>query len=120
MSQGAGRAIGTAGPRRGGATAITRKGGLGAGFTDTTAFGIAVGLSYAVTFGLTAALAAGHHHAWMAYVIATARFAAAGQLPRGTMLFLDDAHRLGLLSTVGPLYQFRHAEFQDHLAGPAA
>ncbi|MGW3820473.1 hypothetical protein [Streptomyces sp. NPDC005046] len=34
------------------------------------------------------------------------------------MAFLDDAHRLGLLRTVGPVYQFRHAELQDHLAPP--
>ncbi|MFF5301355.1 hypothetical protein ACFY5F_18530 [Streptomyces sp. NPDC013161] len=34
------------------------------------------------------------------------------------MTFLDDAHRLGLLRAVGPVYQFRHAEFQDHLAPP--
>jgi hypothetical protein len=32
------------------------------------------------------------------------------------MTFLDDAHRLGLLRVVGPAYQFRHAELQDHLA----
>jgi hypothetical protein len=32
------------------------------------------------------------------------------------MPFLNDAHRLGLLHTVGPIYQFRHAAFQDHLA----
>ena len=34
----------------------------------------------------------------------------------GFMHFLDDAHRLGLLRTVGPIYQFRHAELHDHLA----
>jgi hypothetical protein len=28
--------------------------------------------------------------------------------------------RLGLLRTVGPLYQFRHAELHDHLAAPAS
>ncbi|MDY7086980.1 MAG: hypothetical protein SYR96_17925 [Actinomycetota bacterium] len=32
------------------------------------------------------------------------------------LVFLDDCRRLGLLSTVGPIYQFRHADFQDHLA----
>jgi hypothetical protein len=32
------------------------------------------------------------------------------------MGFLDDAHRLGLLRTAGSVYQFRHAELQDHLA----
>jgi hypothetical protein len=31
------------------------------------------------------------------------------------MDFLDDAHRLGLLRTAGAVYQFRHAELQDHL-----
>ncbi|MFI6320187.1 NACHT domain-containing protein [Nonomuraea sp. NPDC050556] len=89
--------------------------GLAATASETPAFGLAVGLSYAVTFGLTAALAAGHHHAWMAYVIATTRFALNGTLPRGLMPVLDDAHRLGLLRAVGPIYQFRHAELQDHL-----
>ncbi|MFC5827192.1 hypothetical protein [Nonomuraea insulae] len=34
----------------------------------------------------------------------------------GLLPFLDDMHRLGLLRTVGPVYQFRHAELQDHLA----
>ena len=32
------------------------------------------------------------------------------------MPFLDDCHSLGLLRAVGPIYQFRHAELQDHLA----
>jgi hypothetical protein len=32
------------------------------------------------------------------------------------MTFLDDAHRLGLLRAVGPIYQFRHADLQDYLA----
>jgi hypothetical protein len=35
------------------------------------------------------------------------------------MGFLDDAYRLGLLRIVGPVYQFRHAALQDHLAPPA-
>jgi len=37
-------------------------------------------------------------------------------LPRKLIPFLDDCHRLGLLRAVGPIYQFRHAEFQDYLA----
>ncbi|MFF4623442.1 NACHT domain-containing protein [Nonomuraea jabiensis] len=91
-------------------------GALTAGLIDTPAFGLAVGLSYALTFGVTAGLAAGHHHAWMAYLIVTIRLALAGRSPRVLMSFLDDAHRLGLLRAVGPIYQFRHAELQDHLA----
>jgi uncharacterized membrane protein YfcA len=32
------------------------------------------------------------------------------------MTFLDDARRRGVLRAVGPVYQFRHARLQDHLA----
>jgi hypothetical protein len=35
------------------------------------------------------------------------------------MAVLEDRHRLGLLRAIGPAYQFRHAELQDHLAPPA-
>ena len=95
-------------------------GGLAAGFAgalgESAAFGLTVGLTQALALGLPAGLAAGRHHAWMAYVIATSRLALAGRLPRDLMSFLDDAHRLGLLRAVGPIYQFRHAELQDHLA----
>lgn len=91
-------------------------GGLAAGATNPPAFALAVGVTYGLTFGLTAGLAAGRHHAWMAYVITARRLALTGRQPRKLMLFLDDAHRLGLLRTVGPIYQFRHAELQDHLA----
>ncbi|SDZ30918.1 NACHT domain-containing protein [Amycolatopsis xylanica] len=73
----------------------------------------------AVIFGLAAGLLAvftGDHRAWPAYLVATHRLAGEGLLPRDLMSFLDDAHRIGLLRAVGPLYQFRHAEFQDHLA----
>lgn len=41
--------------------------------------------------------------------------AARGRMPLQLMAFLDDAHRIGLLRAVGPIYQFRHAEFQEHL-----
>ncbi|MDF5754668.1 hypothetical protein [Spongiactinospora sp. TRM90649] len=44
--------------------------------------------------------------------------AAGGEpLPWRLMRFLDDAHRVGLLRAVGPVYQFRHAELRDHLGG---
>ncbi|GAA4102424.1 hypothetical protein GCM10022214_80410 [Actinomadura miaoliensis] len=56
------------------------------------------------------------HRAWLAYLVATWRLARAGLLPRRLMPFMDDCHRLGLLRAVGPIYQFRHAELQDHLA----
>jgi hypothetical protein len=36
------------------------------------------------------------------------------------MRFLNDAHERGVLRTVGPVYQFRHARLQDRLAGQAS
>jgi hypothetical protein len=69
-----------------------------------------------LAFGPTVGLWPGEYHASLAYLVATYRLARAGRLPRRLMPFLDDAHRLGLLHAVGPFYQFRHAELQDHLA----
>jgi hypothetical protein len=57
--------------------------------------------------------------AWLNYLLTTCWLAASGKLPLRLMDFLDDAYRLGLLRTVGPAYQFRHAEFQDHLVRTA-
>ncbi|TDB96617.1 NACHT domain-containing protein [Actinomadura sp. 7K534] len=61
-------------------------------------------------------LAMSNHRAWVAYRIVVRHLAKRGLAPRDLMRFLDDAHKLGLLRAVGPVYQFRHAEFQDHLA----
>ncbi|MEV4005326.1 NACHT domain-containing protein [Actinomadura sp. NPDC049753] len=72
---------------------------------------LAFTFAFAVTVGF-----AGEHRAWWAYLVATRNLARAGHLPRRLMPFLDDCHRLGLLRAVGPVYQFRHAELQDHLA----
>lgn len=69
------------------------------------------GLIYGA-FGLTAG-----GRAWLYYAFAARLLAVTGRLPWRLMGFLDDAYRLGLLRMVGPAYQFRHAELQDHLAG---
>lgn len=94
--------------------------GLTLGVTFGLAFGLAHGLAYGIAYGLAIGLAIGpalgSHHAWAAYLVATRRLARQGRLPYRLMPFLDDAHRLGLLRTVGPIYQFRHADLQDHLA----
>ena len=37
-------------------------------------------------------------------------------MPLRIIRFLEDAHRRGILRTVGTLYQFRHARLQDRLA----
>jgi hypothetical protein len=66
--------------------------------------------------GLLFGLMLGSHHAWLAYNMTVPRLATKGSLPLRAMDFLDDAHRLGLLRTEGPYYQFRHIELQQHLA----
>ncbi|MCP2342482.1 NACHT domain-containing protein [Actinomadura rupiterrae] len=71
---------------------------------------------FATATGAMVATTAGSHRAWWLYALATWRLSRAGLLPRRLMPFLRDCHRLGLLRAVGPLYQFRHAELQAHLA----
>ncbi|MFC4535273.1 hypothetical protein [Sphaerisporangium dianthi] len=64
-----------------------------------------------------AGLALVHHSAWPACEIIARHLVAGGECPRNLMPFLDDAHQVGLLRVVGPVYQFRHADLRDHLAG---
>lgn len=90
--------------------------GLAAGLALWFAGSLAAGLTVGLAIGLVFGLASGNHHAWFVFVIAVARLASAGRLPWRLMAFLDDAHRLGLLRTMGPIYQFRHAALHDHLA----
>ncbi|GHE48301.1 hypothetical protein GCM10017673_57550 [Streptosporangium violaceochromogenes] len=90
--------------------------GIAAGLMAGIAAGLIAGLIGGLMGGLAGGLDAGNHHGWLAYTFAVRRLAKEEHLPRKLMAFLDDAHRLGLLRTVGPIYQFRHAELQDHLA----
>jgi hypothetical protein len=55
--------------------------------------------------------------AWQYFDTAAIRQAISRRLPPPWQLMavLDDAHKLGLLRVVGPAYQFRHAELQEHL-----
>ncbi len=50
------------------------------------------------------------------YIVALLLLWTRRRVPREMMRFLSDAHRVGLLRQVGPIYQFRHADIQDHLA----
>jgi hypothetical protein len=92
--------------------------GLGAGLPAGLAFRPIAGIIIGLAGGFVAAFVNGSRQAWAVYVIATVRLSIAGRWPRRTMTFLEDAHRLGLLRTAGPMYQFRHAALQDHLGGP--
>ncbi|MFD5089115.1 NACHT domain-containing protein [Amycolatopsis thailandensis] len=82
---------------------------------------LGIGLGFGKDFSLVTffllggllAMGTGRHHAWLAYQVTLRR---QRKLPRNLMAFLDDAHRLGLLRTVGPLYQFRHLALRDHLS----
>jgi hypothetical protein len=79
----------------------------------TTLTGVLMGAGTGFFFGVIL----GNHHAWLLFFAATLRIALLGHwLPFRLMPFLDDCHRLGLLRTVGPTYQYRHAELQDYLA----
>lgn len=57
---------------------------------------------------------------WYAFQMAGIRYAIVSRrrlpMPMQIMSVLDDCYRLGLLRRIGPIYQFRHAELQDHLA----
>ncbi|UBU18352.1 NACHT domain-containing protein [Nonomuraea gerenzanensis] len=90
--------------------------GLVTGPGGALIIGVAVGIGSGLTFGLAAGFVMGNHHAWLVLTIAVARLALEHRLPWRIMDFLDDAHRLGLLRAVGPVYQFRHAALHDHLA----
>jgi hypothetical protein len=90
--------------------------GIAVGISEGPAVGLTTGALAGTAIGLPAGLTISNHRAWIAYLVATYRLALAGRLPRRLMPLLDDAHRLGLLRAVGPIYQFRHAELHDHLA----
>jgi hypothetical protein len=55
--------------------------------------------------------------AWIAMHIASLKLARTHRTMHPLMPFLEDAQRRGVLRTVGPVWQFRHATLQDRLAG---
>lgn len=89
--------------------------GLLAGLTSGLVTGLVTGVMAGLVSGVMS-IWAGRHHAWLVCIIAVIPLAFAGLLPWRIMNFLEDAHRLGLLRAVGPVYQFRHAALHDHLA----
>lgn len=95
-------------------------GGLALGvvywFQGTSTGALATGLTVGVFVTVSIALGVGIHQASGRYLVAVSVLRARRQAPHRLLRFLDDAHRLGILRLTGPVYQFRHATLQDHLA----
>jgi hypothetical protein len=74
-------------------------------------------LVVAFVVGLGIGLVAGfvYPQSWSSS-LAFAQLAASDRTPLRLMRFLEDARNRGVLRTVGPVYQFRHARLQDRLA----
>ncbi|MER7177909.1 NACHT domain-containing protein [Streptomyces hyaluromycini] len=95
--------------------------GLGAGFAQGTVDGPAWGSLVGLGFGLEAAFGGGLAYGlsfttwgqWVALV--RIWLPLTGQLPWRLIAFLDDACERNVLRQAGAVYQFRHAQLQDHL-----
>ena len=84
-------------------------GGTLVGLKVGPAAGLVASLAVIPLLGLTSSAAL-----WSS--ITAAQLARRWHTPVRLMRFLDDAHARGVLRTVGPVYQFRHASLQDRLA----
>jgi hypothetical protein len=86
--------------------------GVLAGLADGLAVGVIIGIAIFLGFGTMAALAS---RAWpmsLTFVQLSARW----HIPVRIMKFLEDARQRNVLRTIGPVYQFRHAQLQDRLS----
>jgi hypothetical protein len=96
--------------------------GVGAAAVNVFIMGPLLGLGAGLVFGLEAAFAGGLGYglsltAWGQWVaLARIWLPLTGRLPWRLIAFLDDACRRGVLRQAGAVYQFRHAELQDHLS----
>ncbi len=106
----------------------TRVIGLGVGLVYGLVFVLVFVLVLGLRTGLGFALAAGFfigfllgpsNSASLVSSLAFAQLAWRWHTPIRLMRFLEDARRRGVLRTVGPVYQFRHARLQDRLAEQA-
>ena len=95
---------------------------LGVGLVLGIAFGtwtrqVADGLGAGLEYGLMVAVTVGlvYPQSWSAS-LACAQLAVSDRTPVRLMRFLEDARSRGVLRTVGPVYQFRHARLHDRLA----
>jgi hypothetical protein len=77
--------------------------------------GIGPAMVVGVGYGLADRLMGLTTSVWGRYLITKTWAAVSGDVPVRLMLFLDDAHRRGVLRRAGAIYQFRHARLQQHL-----
>jgi membrane protein implicated in regulation of membrane protease activity len=73
-------------------------------------FGLILGLPVGLVYGVMSSATWSTTLAWLQ--LQASRHVLAVRL----MPFLEDARDRGVLRTVGPIYQFRHAKLQDQLA----
>ncbi|MGQ0774382.1 MAG: hypothetical protein ACT4NY_08195 [Pseudonocardiales bacterium] len=105
--------------------AVGAAGLLAVGFAVALAGVLAVSLEFGITTGLVGALtgllAIGFTGtATWATMSAWCHLRISRKVPAvGLLTFLEDARKRGVLRTVGPFYQFRHATLQDQLAKQA-
>ncbi|GHE47873.1 NACHT domain-containing protein [Streptosporangium violaceochromogenes] len=81
---------------------------------------VAVDAGMGIVCGVAFGLVNKRQHMWLMSTVGLAHLGVSGRLPFRLMRFLHDLHHLGVLRTVGPFYQFRHVELQDHLAAAGA
>ncbi|MGP4000344.1 NACHT domain-containing protein [Streptomyces sp. 8N706] len=96
--------------------------GLLAGVVNGLMAGPVYGLLAGLVFGLVAAFGCGLGYglsltAWGQWVaLSRIWLPLTGRLPWALVAFLEDACERGVLRQAGAVYQFRHAQLQDHLA----
>ncbi|HKS45793.1 MAG TPA: BTAD domain-containing putative transcriptional regulator [Amycolatopsis sp.] len=77
---------------------------------------LSLGLTAGAVFGLAIGLTTALSRSWGVHLLSRAWLALRGQTPMRLNRFLEDAHRRGVLRQTGALYQFRHARLHDRLA----
>ncbi|NYH80148.1 hypothetical protein FHR84_003497 [Actinopolyspora biskrensis] len=95
--------------------------GLAGSLSTGLLTGYTVGFAAGATVGIVVGLGLGTLTTFSGFASSSttasfARLSIAHRTPPRMILFLEDARARNLLRTVGPLYQFRHAEIQDRLA----
>lgn len=92
---------------------------VGYGLHPGLVAGLAVGLAAWLDFGLALGLVCGivYSQTWST-TLSWLQLQRSRRVPTVDLVpFLEDARDRGVLRTVGPIYQFRHATLQDQLAG---